>query len=94
MVSVSADLRVHILDGDAQHLCELLRRRRSRAADVNGADGQVDRAVVVHIRGGARRARAVHPEAGRHAAPAVRAFKRRLVVLMVSRRLIGLDASR
>ena len=77
-----AHLRVHILNRNAQHFGELLRRRRPRAAYVHRADGEVDRAVVVHIGGSARRARAVHPKAGCHAAPAVRALKRRLIVVV------------
>ena len=88
-----ANLRVHILDRNAQHLRELLRRCGPRPSDVNRADGQIDRAVVVHIRRGACRARSVHPEAGRHAAPTIGALQRCLVMVVIPRGLVSLQAT-
>ena len=88
-----ADLRVHILDRNAQHLGELLRGGWPCAANVHRADGQVDCAIVVDIRGGASGAGAVHPESCSHAAPAIGAFERRLVVVVVSGSFVCLDAA-
>ncbi len=56
-----ADLRHDVLDGDAQHLGELLRDGSARAADVDRTLDEADLAVGLHVCDDARGSSAISP---------------------------------
>ncbi len=77
------DARPDLLGGDAEGLGELHRQRRAGAADVDGAEDEVDGAVGVDAGAGAGLAAGVAPVAHGDAAAAVLTLELGLVVRVV-----------